>query len=117
MSSLNCGGGFISLDVLVCLVKFATMVDATYNPASLASLSASVIASLADGGTEKPSASFSGYSRTSVHSRSLDAKFHTSGLASSGGGGDRGSINSGITSWVVPFTAAGAGVGLAALSS
>lgn len=41
----------------------------------------------------------------------------TSALASSAGGGDIGSINSGIVSWAVPLTAAGAGVGLVGLSS
>lgn len=41
----------------------------------------------------------------------------TSDFASSVGGGDKGSINSGIVSCAVPLTAAGAGVGLAALSS
>lgn len=42
----------------------------------------------------------------------------TSGLASSSaGGGDEGSINSGIVSCAVPLATAGAGVGLAALSS
>ena len=59
---------------------------ATYKPASR---SASVMASRVEGGTEKPSASFSG-----------------STLGSAAGGGARGSFNSGIESCVVPLTGA-----------
>ena len=70
MSSLNCGAGLLSGCV---------------NPASR---SASVIASIVEGGTENPSASFSG-----------------SMLVSVAGGGDNGSFSSGIESWVVPLIA------------
>ena len=55
-----------------------------YRPASR---SASVIASTTEGGTEKPSASFSG-----------------SGIGSDTGGGDNGSSSPGVGSCVVPFT-------------
>lgn len=58
--------------------------ESTYNPASR---SASVIASRAEGGTEKPSESFSG-----------------SGLGSEAGGGDRSSLSSGIESCTDPLT-------------
>jgi hypothetical protein len=62
------------------------------------------MASRVDGGTEKPSASFSGYLYVS---RRYQFHFgvYTSGFGASLVGGDSGSISSGIESCIVPLTA------------
>lgn len=85
---MRCGIA-LALDAVSLLVRSFTLVEKTYNPASR---SASVIASNVEGGTEKPSASFSG-----------------SALGSAIGGGASDSFNSGIESCVVPLTGAGIG--------
>jgi hypothetical protein len=72
-----------------------------YNPASR---SASVMASRADGGTEKPSASFSGFVKVSLRHPS-HACTHTSAFGASIVGGESGSTSSGIESCTVPLTA------------
>ena len=88
ISSLNCGVELLSLWELHGgqLVVTRHIQGFPYKPASR---SASVIASRVEGGTEKPSASFSG-----------------SALGSAVGGGDNDSFNSGIDSCVVPLTGA-----------
>lgn len=58
MSSLNCGGALLSLGILVDVSSVIVCERCTYNAASR---SAAVMASMADGGTEKPSESFCGW--------------------------------------------------------
>jgi hypothetical protein len=62
------------------------------------------MASIAEGGTEKPSASFWGCAHVSSICV-LEYGLHTSGIVSAVGGGDRVSFSSGIVSRAVPFTA------------
>lgn len=93
---LRCGVAF-TLGTGCLLVRSRNVCEwIPYNPASR---SASVIASRVEGGTEKPSASFSG-----------------SALGSAIGGGARDSFSSGIESCTVPLTGAGAKAGIVSIS-
>jgi hypothetical protein len=76
----------------------------SYNPASR---SASVMASRVDGGTEKPSASFSGCVYVSLRSFTVVSS-RTSSFICSTGVNSIGSTSSGIESCIVPLTPVGA---------
>jgi hypothetical protein len=62
------------------------------------------MASITEGGTEKPSASFWGYAHVSFIFILIHTS-HTSGIVSAAGGGVRFSLSSGIVSRAVPFIA------------